>query len=761
MSAADRAPTIVEFKRPRGTRAVPVELASGRVLSIGSAASSEVVLDDAGVLPRHASIRWDDLGLWIEPVEDAPVKLNGRLLSGPARLDEGDWLMLGSSPYAVSVRGVAAVAAAAVAPGPDLARIFSIGRLPECDVQIDSPIVSREHARLRIEPDGFSLEDLGSTNGTFVNGQRIEGRVPLAAGMRVHFASFAYVFDGTSLRQAHGAGRVRLVARSLGKTVIDTATRQTRALLRDIDLVIEPGEFAVIFGTSGSGKSTLVDALSGRRLASSGSVLYNDLDLFAHFDAFRAAVGYVPQQDIVHRRITVRRALEYTARLRLPDDTSEEEIGRYVGRVLERVGLADKADAPIDTPAPLSGGQLKRVSVAVELISNPALLFLDEATSGLDAATDKRMMRLFADLAADGKTVVCVTHSLENVDVCDLVVLLHRGMLVYVGPPEDALDHFEVKRLADVYEKLETSDPEAWAARFTASEHHQRWVTRRLHGPGGATAALAPAVAAEVSLGSRRQVLRQAAILTRRYVDLILADRRNLAMLLLQAPLIGLVIGGVFELGEGALRAAAEAQVAFMLVISAIWFGCLNSAREIVKELSIWKRERAVNIQPFAYLASKLGPLAAIAGLQVIGLVVATRLLLGQSGNPLEQIGILWLAALASTAMGLTVSALVSSSDKAVAIVPALLIPQVILSGAIVALTGVTEWVARLTTVSYWAYDAMKNAMDATVRAATGPTGALVVTTEASLRADLGAIAALLVTLLVAAWLVLRRGEAR
>src|SRR5262249_24961222 len=155
-----------------------------------------------------------------------------------------------------------------------------------------------------------------------------------------------------------------------------------------------------------------------------GAVLYNGLDLRRSFPLFKSTIGYVPQQDIVHRRITIRRALAYTARLRLPEDTSADEIARYVDDAIERVGLADKGDQPIDTPMPLSGGQLKRVSLAVELVSNPALLFLDEATSGLDAGTDKRMMQLFARLAGDQKTVVCVTHTLENVDACHLVVVL-------------------------------------------------------------------------------------------------------------------------------------------------------------------------------------------------------------------------------------------------------------------------------------------------------------------------------------------------
>jgi hypothetical protein len=221
------------------------------------------------------------------------------------------------------------------------------------------------------------------------------------------------------------------------------------------------------------------------------------------------------------------------------------------------------------------------------------------------------------------------------------------------------------------------------------------------------------------------------------------------------------VVGLVFELGEDARRATVESQVSFMLVISAIWFGCLNSAREIVKELPIWRQERAVNLQPLPYLASKLAPLAAISGLQVAGLVAVVAVLLDLSGSPWAQAGVLWLAAFAATAMGLLLSALVTSSDKAVATVPLLLIPQVILSGAIVALSGAVEWIARGTMISYWAFDAMKNLREESVRDALGPTGAPQVAPASGLSTDLAAISAMLLVFLVAAWLALRRGEAR
>jgi ABC-type multidrug transport system ATPase subunit len=509
-------------------------------------------------------------------------------------------------------------------------------------------------------------------------------------------------------------------------------------LLAGIDLAIEPGEFVGIFGTSGSGKSTLMDALNGRRPASEGAVLYNGTDLRASFALFKSTIGYVPQQDIVHRKITVRRALAYTARLRLPEDTSDAEIDGYIARVLARVGLAEKADQPIDTPVPLSGGQLKRVSLAVELVSNPAVLFLDEATSGLDAGTDKRMMRLFADLAADRKTVICVTHTLENVDTCNLVVVLFAGRLVYFGPPPGALDHFGLRRLSDVYETLETAPAEQWAERYAASPFHRDYVARRLadRAPKAEAAATrATVVAAPVA---RSSSWRQLGILARRYVDLILCDRRNLAILLAQAPIIGLVIGLVFDTGTtAAARATAESQIMFMLVISAIWFGCLNAAREIVKELPVYARERSVNLRIGPYVASKVLPLAVLCAVQCVVLLAVVAALVPVPGSFVARAAALFVTGMASTAMGLTVSAFVNTTDKAVALVPILLIPQVVLSNAVVPLGDASRTIAKGTAIAFWGFDCLKATLEAGVREARDRAGNVLVPVLGSYGGDL------------------------
>lgn len=753
----------IEF-RSSFTRAITrTDLTVGQEYCAGSSSSSDVILEGQDIAEQHARLVLSPDGLYVTPIAQAHISINGQLIDGKTLLADGDWLALGSSLFQINFPDHSAFTPSFSAPSQAKPGILTIGRMPECDLEIASPLVSREHAKLYCDHDAVEIEDLHSTNGTFVNGRKLTGRLRLTQGDRVSIASFAFLFTGQSLEPIDTSGRVRVEVRGLCKEVVDRSTRQTRRLLDDISLAIEPGEFVVIFGTSGSGKSTLLDALNGRRPATSGKVFYNGIDLYSSFDAFRATIGYVPQQDIVHRKITIQHALEYTARLRLPPDTSDEEIGSYIGGVLDKVGLGDKLTQPIDTPAPLSGGQLKRVSLAVELVANPNILFLDEVTSGLDAGTDKRMMRLFADLAADEKTVICVTHTLENIDVCHQVILLHKGKLVYFGPPKEAASHFGVQRLSDVYDLLESSPADLWAEKFRSSAYYHTYVLGRCTHET-TNEQTNPLTALNTVKRSRWLDGRQTGTLMRRYLDLIFADKKNLLILLLQAPLIAIIIGLVFNTDNGlpAERAEAESKIFFILVLSAIWFGTLNSARELVKELPIYLRERSVNLGIAPYLISKLLPLASLCLIQCALLMGIVSLMVSLPGSYLERVIALFMAAMAATCMGLAVSAFVDSNDKAVATAPILLIPQVVLSNAVVILSDAGLWVAKASIISFWALDAMKTTLSLESRTVQYPmTEKLIVPISGAYGSDLAMVAVLGAAFLVVAVLGLKLKDRR
>jgi ABC-type multidrug transport system ATPase subunit len=447
----------------------------------------------------------------------------------------------------------------------------------------------------------------------------------------------------------------------------------------------------------------------------------------------------------------MQRALKYTAELRLPPDTSDNEIQENVSNVLQKVSLTEKASFVVDTPTPLSGGQLKRVSLAIELVANPNVLFLDEVTSGLDAGTDKKMMRLFRELAEDKKTVVCITHTLENIDTCHLVALLHHGRLVFFGPPQAVTGFFGMERLSDVYELLESKEAVDWEKKFKASSFYDTYVKKRLKLLDKQETDRGTDSSASVKRKRTWFNWRQAKILMARYMELMLSDRRNLLILILQAPLIALVIGLVFKIDSNlALRAVKESQISFILVLSAIWFGCLNSARELVKELPIYLRERSVNLSIGPYIMSKLIPLSGLCLLQCVLLLGVISALVSIPGDMLMRFCVLFASGLAATLMGLCVSAFVNSNDKAVATIPILLIPQVVLSGAIVKLEGVGLWIAKFTMIAYWAFDAMKATLSEEVRSVKDFSGELILPINGSIGNDLLMIVGLGLFLLLA-----------
>ena len=577
---------------------------------------------------------------------------------------------------------------------PLLVQAMRIGRTPDSDLVIDDLGVSRRHAELRTSRSGrHQIIDLGSHNGTFVNGAKVS-QAELAEDDIVAVGHATFRLAGGELRQYVDTGDVSLEARGLRVQV-----RGGKVLLDSVSFPIPERCLLGVIGPSGAGKSTLLAALTGMRPADSGSVLYDNRDLYSHYAELRHRIGLVPQDNIMHTQLTARRALNYAAELRFPGDTSRRERTRRVCEVMAELGLTRHADTRADR---LSGGQQKRVNVALELLTKPSLLFLDEPTSGLDPGLDKSVMEQMRDLAHDGRTVVVVTHSVDNLDTCDrLLVLVPGGKIAYYGPPEEGLAYFGKARWAEVFQAFEAAPGRNWAAEFRASRECARYVTGpSLQRPAPAARPRGGAPVPRPVLPPRRRGrIRQLSTLARRYLRVIAADRGYL----LFTALLPIVLGALIRLvpspeglGGGAGTNGDAEELLLVLVIGACLAGTANSVRELVKERAIYVREQAAGLSAGAYLASKilvLGVISAIQALLVVGIGLGGRRL-PPSGSFLttlpfaELLIAVAVLSFVSMCLGLLVSSLVSTSEKAMPVLVLFTMVQVVLSGAVFPLAG-------------------------------------------------------------------------
>jgi ABC-type multidrug transport system ATPase subunit len=529
-----------------------------------------------------------------------------------------------------------------------LADHLAIGRDPGGDVVLNDPAISRRHAIVKRTAGGFKLTDLRSTAGSFVNGHRFDEH-ELTVGDRIQFGPFFFEFDGENLNrvQRSGGGEIRAEA--------VTVRAGALTILEQISLQIASCEFAGIIGPSGAGKSTLLDTLSGMRSPSKGSVLVNGADVYT--SSSPGEFGYVPQEDIVHPELSVMQALDFSAKLRLSRHTPKNEIRKLVAQTMLRLGLSEQGSTKITQ---LSGGQRKRVSVGVELLARPPVLFLDEPSSGLDPATEFKLMELLRDLADTGCTIICATHVMENVYLMDRIVVLCRGKLIFDGSPEKTREHFGVSRLSGLYDRLDERTPKEWSDEFKALREED------LHAKGTPRREYAP---------KNHGVERRGAwaILMRRQWTILRSDWRNFAILLGQPIIIALLVSWVSDDASLAL---------FFAYIAALWFGCSNGAQEIVREIPIYRRERIIGVGRNAYLLSKIAFLGSITLIQAFLLYVTLQLgELGLNGNAGWQMASLAGTSIAASGIGLAISSLARSVMQAVMVVPLLLIPMILLSG--------------------------------------------------------------------------------
>lgn len=718
----------------------PVEYPFNGVVGIGREKDNQIVVPLAMVSRHHAQIVPEGAGFAVIDLESA----NGTYLQGrripektPVPVPDGGIIRIGDSlgnsiTLKIQLGGTpqstqtVKLNQAHLAAHPRLV----IGRDPGSDLCLNSPLISWRHAEIVRTAAGHELRDLGSTNGTFVNGRRVT-RHNLQLSDQIQIGSYRLIYDANGLTGMANIGSIRLDAVKLTKVVRLKGTNgsagqpATKAILNNVTLTVMPREFVALVGGSGAGKSTLMDALNGFRRVPTGRVLVNGDDLYQNYDVYRADMGYVPQYDILHENLTVRQALRYTAMLRLPPDTTQAEIGSRVEQALKDVQMEKQIDQRITS---LSGGQRKRVSIAAELLSDPSLFFLDEPTSGLDPGLDKRMMTTLNQLSDSGRTVIMTTHATNNINNnCNLVAFMAFGRLVYYGPPADALAFFGVGDFADIYNLFkDPKDAEACEARFTASPYYQQYVATRQTSTPAQANQTGPRKPAGMGLVA---ALRQFRILAERYLNLVFGSPFQMFVLFAVMPIIGLLLlmiaNGSSFVGDsadriseilrdkGAYHIAADAQkLMLMISLSAILLGMFASAYEVIREIHIFRRERMVNLGIVPYLASKGAVLLGFGVLQCIALllVIGRKVELPADGVFLPAAAEIFLTLFIALFVGVSIGLLISASVKAegvvIYIVLVILFMQIIFAGTIFELPDAAQPLSAVTPAR-WAMEAL------------------------------------------------------
>ena len=610
-----------------------------------------------------------------------------------------------------------------------------LGRSPNSDnissMELDAPTVSRLHAT--INPDGkgrYTLQDR-SSNGTFVNGNRIEKSCILEKGDTVQIGPYVLLFTGEALELTNANNQIRLDAHKLTFQVKDKKG-DTFTILNNVYLVLEPGQLVAFVGGSGAGKSTLMKALLGIAPISSGNVYLNGDNLRKNWPIYRSQVGYVPQDDIIHRELTVEEVLRCACQLRLPPDINIDEV---ISNTLEQIKLSHVRNTLVSR---LSGGQRKRVSIGVELLADPKLFFLDEPTSGLDPGLDKEMMQLLREQADRGRTIALVTHATDNIGICDRIAFMGLGgSLCFYGPPEEALPFFQRHAgkfedeqfgdFADIYIELNKGKNKAaiaervsyWSQTYANSPEYKEYIQNSLS-PGKENQQAAKTNSTKTGISPLAQLF----LLCKRYWKLVSRDKISLILTLLSGP-ITIALTGFPLRNEQPLSLVDEASVTqaslalrllFIFSCVGIWIGLSTSIREVVKEAAIYFRERLLNLGLVPYITSKLFIRGSIALLQTFLITIVVLLVFQAPKSELIPwfLGFFittFLTLLASTSLSLMLSAFVKTENEGNGILPLIMIPQIIFSGVLFTLEG---WSSKLSwlMLSRWsigAYGSLAN----------------------------------------------------
>jgi len=547
-----------------------------------------------------------------------------------------------------------------------------LGRAETCDVVVDNSQISRAHAKITTVGGKYFIEDLGSMNGTFVNGIRLNGKSPLGSTDTIILGRIRFTLGG----------KVIDISKEIAIKTVGLVKKFSNGKigLHECNIEIPSNSLLAVMGPSGCGKSTLLKALNGESPGSSGAVYIGGQELNQYFDYLKMQIGYVPQDDIVHRELTVDESLWYAGKLRLPHFT-EAQLRSKINQVLEELNIAHIRSNLVSD---ISGGQRKRVSIAVEILTDPLILFLDEPTSPLDPQTIEDFLMILKKLSQKGTTVIMVTHKPEDLAYMDQVIFMAEGgHICYYGKTNEYLNFFGVSDTVKVYSLLVKENKDKWVAKFNSKPANT----------------IPNAKSARIFKNSKVDYFSQYYWLTRRYLNIKFNDKANSLIMVAQAPFIAAIICILFtSISQG---------LPFLMAIASLWLGANNAAREIVSEHAIFKRERMFNQGILTYMFSKITVLMMFSTIQ--SFLFVGILYLNFSGttpefnDPIN--ASLWMIfiSLVATLMGLLLSATVSTAEKVMSLVPIALIPQIMLAGIITKISNPLVEFLSYISISRWA----------------------------------------------------------
>jgi len=676
-------------------------------ITLGRADDNSIVVDSQIMSRHHLVLERGDEGYEAQVLPEALnlVSCNGRTIEDRKLLLHGDVLRVDSDIPGLMVTMTYTAPAQMGAEAPLNIRfgdkeVLVFGRDSSCDVTLNMPTVSRYHAEVTRVGRRYFINDLRSSNGTYVNDERVDGNVWLEHDDVIRIGPYRFVMGEDAFTAYEDTDGLRVEVYNLEKWV-----RKDLNLLKDISLIIQPREFIVVVGQSGGGKSTLVDAIAGYRPATDGKVFVNNIDVYKNFDAIRNEIGFVPQKDIIHMELTVYQALDYAAQLRMPSDTSKEERHKRIMEVLDDLDLTHRKDVQISG---LSGGQQKRVSIGVELLTRPGLFFLDEPTSGLDPGTETIFMHLMRRLADQGRTIMMVTHATKNVMLADKVVFLARGGFVaWYGPPNEALEYFdqfrseherrarrmEFDQIYTILDNPELGDGEKWAERFKAYRAYKRYITEPLSQCKRELPDLEEKPSGKSKgKGSRISAWKQFLVLSKRNIKILTRDRSSLILMLIAAPAVAaldLVVAPLVGktpfafIGGDAINGSVTL---FILTMYTLLVGGMSQMREFVKETDIYKRERLVNLRIIPYVTSKVWVALLLSFYHALAYTILHAVAFDMPGgfDVLLQVYItLTLSTMTGMMLGLLASALSPNAGAAPLTLILFVIPLIVLSGSL------------------------------------------------------------------------------